>query len=137
MGILCRPFYQLSRTGVRRAAFVFLAMPLAMLALFHALEPWHLIVATLGVGAVRAVSLPASRAILTDLVGRDRLLSANALTGASSSAGELVGPLVSGVVVTAYGVGTGFFLVALTFGVCALLLFRVRHSRQPTSCGNR
>jgi len=109
-----------------RAAFVAFALPLGVLALTGEIEPWHLILATLLVGAVRALSLPALRAFLTDLVGRERLLSANALTGSSSSAGELAGPVVSGFVVKALGVASGFFMVAAAFGTCALMLFRVR-----------
>ena len=111
---------------VVRAAFVAFALPLGVLALTGEIEPWHLILTTLLVGAVRALSLPALRAFLTDLVGRERLLSANALTGSSSSAGELVGPVVAGFVVKALGVASGFFMVAAAFGACALMLFRVR-----------
>ena len=114
-----------------RAAFVAFSLPLGVLALTGAMEPWHLIVATLLVGAVRALSLPALRAFLTDLVGRERLLSANALTGSSSSAGELIGPVVAGVAVKALGVASGFFMVAAAFGSCALLLFRVK-PKPPT-----
>ena len=109
-----------------RAAFVAFALPLGVLALTGEIEPWHLILATLLVGAVRALSLPALRAFLTDLVGRERLLSANALTGSSSSVGELVGPVVAGFVIKALGVASGFFMVAAAFGACALMLFRVR-----------
>ena len=114
-----------------RAAFVVFALPLGVLALTGAMKPWHLVVATLLVGAVRALSLPALRAFLTDLVGRERLLSANALTGSSSSAGELVGPVVAGVAVKALGIASGFLMVAAAFGACALMLFRVK-PRPPT-----
>ncbi len=114
-----------------RAAFVVFALPLGVLALTGAMEPWHLIIAALVVGAVRALSLPALRAFLTDLVGRERLLSANALTGSSSSVGELIGPVVAGFVVKAAGVASGFFMVAAAFGTCALLLFRVK-PKPPT-----
>ena len=109
-----------------RAAFVALSLPLWALALSGALEPWHLLVATLGVGAVRALSLPALRAFLTDLVGRERLLSANSLTGASSSAGELVGPLLAGLAVATFGVESGFLITAIAYGTCALMLLRVK-----------
>ena len=111
-----------------RTAFVVFALPLGILAVTGALEPWHLIVVTLAVGTVRALSMPALRAFL---VGRDRLLSANALTGSSSSAGELIGPVVMGVAVKALGVASGLFMTAAAFGTCALLLFRVK-PRPPT-----
>ena len=114
-----------------RTAFVVFALPLGVLTIIGAMEPWHLIVATLLVGAVRALSLPALRAFLTDLVGRERPLSANALTGSSSSAGELIGPIVAGVAVKAMGVASGFFMVAAAFGTCALMLFRVK-PKPPT-----
>ena len=116
-----------------RASFVVLSLPLWALALSGALEPWHLLVATLGVGAVRALSLPALRAFLTDLVGRERLLSANSLTGASGSAGELVGPLIAGLALATFGVSSGFLITAVAYGACAVMLLRVK--RQPRSSG--
>ena len=109
-----------------RASFVALSLPLWALAMSGALQPWHLLVATLGVGAVRALSLPALRAFLTDLVGRERLLSANSLTGSSSSAGELIGPLITGFAVASLGIGSGFLITAVAYGACALMLLRVR-----------
>lgn len=109
-----------------RLLFVVFALPLGVLALFDLLELWHLVAASLAVGAVRAFSFPALRAFITDLVGRERVLTANALTGSSSSAGELAGPITAGLLITSLGIGSIFVGVAVAFGMCGLLILRVR-----------
>lgn len=109
-----------------RLSFVVFALPLGVLAMLGTLELWHLVAASLAVGTVRAFSFPALRAFITDLVGRERVLTANALTGSSSSAGELAGPVVAGVMIASLGIGSIFVGVALVFGICGLLILRVR-----------
>ena len=109
-----------------RMSFVALVLPLGALAMFDTLHLWHLVAASLAVGAVRAFSFPALRAFITDLVGRERVLTANALTGSSSSAGELAGPVIAGLMIASLGIGSIFLGVALTFGMCGLLILRVR-----------
>ncbi len=109
-----------------RLSFVAFALPLGILAALDMLELWHLVAASLAVGAARAFSFPALRAFITDLVGRERVLTANALTGSSSSAGELAGPVVAGILIASLGIGSIFMGVALVFGVCGLLILRVR-----------
>lgn len=108
-----------------RLSFVAFALPLGILAALDMLELWHLVAASLAVGAARAFSFPALRAFITDLVGRERVLTANALTGSSSSAGELAGPVVAGILIASLGIGSIFMGVALVFGVCGLLILRV------------
>ena len=108
-----------------RLSFVAFALPLGVMATLGVLELWHLVVASLAVGAVRAFSFPALRAFITDLVGRDRVLTANALTGSSSSTGELAGPVIAGLLIASLGLGSIFVGVALTFGLCGLLILRV------------
>lgn len=108
-----------------RLSFVAFSLPLGILVMLGMLELWHLVVASLAVGAARAFSFPALRAFITDLVGRDRVLTANALTGSSSSAGELAGPVIAGLMIASLGIGSIFVGVALTFGICGLLILRV------------
>ena len=109
-----------------RMLFVVVALPVGALAMYDFIQLWHLVAASLVVGAIRAFSFPALRAFIADLVGRERVLAANALTGSSSSAGELAGPVAAGLLIASMGVGSVFTGVALTFGMCGLLLFRVR-----------
>ena len=109
-----------------RLSFVVIALPLGVLAMYDLIRLWHLVAASLAVGAIRSFSFPALRAFITDLVGRERLLTANALTGSSSSAGELAGPVIAGLMIASMGIGSIFMGVAVTFGMCGLLILRVR-----------
>lgn len=74
---------------------------------------------------VVAVSEPAGQAAVPALVHRDDLVAANSLLGALREAGEVVGPLLGGLVVAAGGVRAGLAVDALTFLVSVPLLARV------------
>ena len=118
-----------------RLSFAAIAFAIGALVLLDAVSVWHLLAVSLVVGAIHSISLPALRAFITDLVGRRRLMSANALTGASSSAGELAGPLLAGFVIAAFGVGPVFLIASFVFGVCGLMLLRV--ARRPARSSSR
>ncbi len=66
--------------------------------------------------------LPARNALIPDLVGPDRLVTANSLASVSQSAAQLVGPLVGGALVTLGGPGLAVALDLATFLVAALSL---------------
>ena len=88
-------------------------------------EPWHLLVVGLFIGAVNAISGTALRAFLVDLVGTERVLTANALVQASFSAGDLLGPAIVGLLIARVGIGSVFLMAASALALSALLMLRV------------
>src|SRR5438132_6593289 len=82
---------------------VMLAM--ALLALTHTIQLWHLIVGAALVGTTSAFFYPASTSILPRVVEKDQLEAGNALLNLSRTAAVVIGPAVAGVVVAATGAG--------------------------------
>jgi MFS family permease len=105
-----------------------IVMSITILGFTGHLQLWHVIGEALIFGIVRGFFGPALIAITPDLVKQDDLASANALSSISSSATQLIGPLLGGLLIpliTPMGV---FAINALSFFISTLLLFPVRIS---------
>lgn len=90
------------------------------------LQLWHLIVESLIFGIVRGFFSPAIMSITPDLVKKDDIASANALSSISDNVTQLIGPLLGGLLIpliTPMGV---FTINALSFFISAFLLISVR-----------
>ena len=94
----------------------------AALAFADALELWHVYIAAFVFGAVDAFFQPAYTAAVPELVPRDDLQSANALSSLAIQAGRVVGPPVGGVLVAAGGTAFAFGANGLSFFLSAALL---------------
>lgn len=100
---------------------------LALLVAAEAVELWHLAVAGAVAGGASGFFLPASTALLPDVVPRELLVPANSLNTLSRlTAGRLVGPALGGLLVAAAGTGVAFAVDAATFVVSAATLAFLR-----------
>ena len=77
-------------------------------------------------GAATGFFQPASTGLLPEVVPPEELQPANALRATAVSGGEIVGPLMAGVLVAAAGAGWAIAVDAATFAVSALCLWRLR-----------
>src|SRR3984957_3904355 len=102
------------------------AAALGVLTLFHAVDPWVLLVFTflLGLGAV--MNDPAWQAITPEVVSPARHASAVALNSAGFNVARAVGPALGGLVVAAAGSGWSFLLNAGSFFGVIFFLYRWR-----------
>jgi len=103
----------------------------AFLAWAERLQLWHLIVLGAVFGVVGAFFLPAYRAMPPQLVARESLQSANALTELSGQLGQLLGPLLGAALVAIVGPAAAFAFDGLSFVVAAASLYAIRPSRRP------
>lgn len=103
----------------------------ALLAWFHLLQVWHLLVLNLIMGFVDAFFQPAYTAAVPDLVPEADLPSANALTSLSIQLGRIAGPALGAGIVALGGTMLAFALNGLTFAIAAALL--VPLLRRPTA----
>ena len=106
------------------------AAALGVLTLFHAVNPWVLLMFTflLGLGAV--MNDPAWQAITPDVVSPSRHASAVALNSAGFNVARAVGPALGGIVVAAAGSGWSFLLNAASFFGVIIFLYNWR--REPS-----
>lgn len=88
-------------------------------------------------GSVHAFEVPARHAFLSQLVPRDRLCQAVSLNAVSFNAARLLGPVIAGFTMAAFGTAPCFFFNALSFvvGILALLFVRpaTSKSEEPES----
>jgi len=101
----------LATTSVQTA----LASTLAALAAVGSARPWNVTLIVFGSGCATAIGLPALQALLPDLVPREDLTGAVALSSAQWNLGRVVGPALAGVVIGVGGYALAFAINASSF----------------------
>jgi len=77
-------------------------------------------------GFAGAIGNPAQQTLIHAIVGRERLLSAISLNSSARQLSGVIGPAVAGLIVVAFGPGTGFLVNAMTFIPLLVLLAAIR-----------
>jgi len=96
----------------------------AVLAFVH--DPAWMIALVFLAETVASPSFPAVEAAVPNLAGPDNLAWANGTIGFGRNIGEVLGPVLGGVVAAAGGASLVFWLNALSFGLSAALVWSVR-----------
>ena len=108
---------------------------LAAITLAHRVQAWHVWVIAFALGMVSAVDMPARQSFVNDLVGTTRLRNAISLNSATLQVGALIGPAISGLLISAVGAGYSFAINALCYAGPTVALLRMRagelNSRPP------
>ena len=106
---------------------------LLLLHLTGGLEYWHMTVVALANGSAWALDWPTRRALLPDLVGRDRVVDGMVLENVLQGLTRLTGPLLAGASMDQLGTGgTLGLLVAMSAGGFVLLTGLNTDSRSPS-----
>jgi predicted MFS family arabinose efflux permease len=92
-----------------------LAATLAALAAVGAARPWGVTAIVFASGCANALGLPSFQALLPDLVPRDELTGAVALSSAQWNLGRVIGPAIAGVVIGVGGYSLAFAINAASF----------------------
>ena len=82
-------------------------------------------------GTAYTFCLPAGNTLLPDLVSKDEMLNALALSSAQYNVGRVVGPALGGLVVSALSIAVAFYLNAGSFLIVVLAVTLVRTSFPP------
>ncbi|MFS0795311.1 MFS transporter [Microbacterium sp. 1P10AE] len=88
-------------------------------------------------GAVSAVSLPASAALVPDTVPAEQLRSANALLRLGLNGGTILGASAGGILIATFGPGWGLAVDAIAFAAAAAFFSRLRLPERARSDGER
>jgi MFS family permease len=106
------------------------AVALSSLTLAGRMTPALLLTFTFLLGCGVALTMPASQALIQELVPREQVRSAAALGGVAVNGARAVGPALAGLVIAQTGAGPVFALNAASYVVLALVLLRLR---RPTA----
>jgi MFS family permease len=103
------------------------AAVLCALALTGVIAAWQLYVLGFVQGVAFALDAPARHTLVFQIVGRDDLTNAVALSSSLGTTARIVGPALGGVVVASFGPGVAFGLNALSYAIviCAVLAIRL------------
>lgn len=99
---------------------------IAVLLIAGVAEVWMLAVLAGLTGAATGFFSPASTGILPEIVLTEHLQPANALRASAVSTGEILGPILGGLLIAAAGAGWAISIDAATFAVSALCLAMLR-----------
>jgi MFS family permease len=110
-----------------------LAAILAVLVLTHEVRVWHVFIIAFVLGSVVAIDNPTRQSFVNEMVGADQLRNAIGLNSSTFQLGALIGPAISGVLITAVGSGISFVINAVSFSApfLALLMMRPGELSQP------
>ena len=103
------------------------AVTLAVLALTGTIEVWQIYALGLVQGIAIAFDAPARHTLVFQIVGREDLTNAVALSSGLGTSARIIGPALGGLVVAAAGAGVAFALNAVSYTVviCAILAMRL------------
>ncbi len=109
-------------TEVIMAFFYFV---IAILISTNLIKVWHIILFAFLAGCVRSIDQPTRQAILPQVIPREDLVNAVALTNTVWQLCHLVGPAIAGMLIYVYGVGSTFYVGGVGFLVTVALVFAI------------
>jgi MFS family permease len=105
------------------------ALVLAMLIYMRRIHIAHVLALSLIAGCVRAFGGPAYQSLISTLVGKEHLPNAIALNSIQFNLAQVIGPLVAGAALAAFGIVACFGLngISFLFVIAAILVLRDIH----------
>jgi MFS family permease len=96
-------------------------------------EIWHILVLAIVMGVAQALEMPARSAFVAELVPRDVLPNAVALSSVAFNGARVVGPAIGGVTIALFGVAANFGVNAVSFAavLVGLAMIDPGSVRQP------
>ena len=123
---------------VTQALAALLAIVLWLVVLTGVVQVWMVFALAIGLGFVTVVDEPARHAFVEEMVGRERVPNAIALTSAVGNSARITGPALAGLLIFSVGAAWVFFVNAVSFVAVVLALLAMRKSElrrlhEPTS----
>jgi MFS family permease len=111
---------------ITQSAAALLAIVLWLIVLTDVVQVWMVFALAVGLGMVTVIDEPARHAFLEEMVGRDRVANAVALTSAVGNSARITGPAIAGLLIGAFGVAWVFFVNAISFLAVLAALIAMR-----------
>ena len=99
---------------------------LGLLVVTDVVATWQVVILAILQGTSMAMVAPAQDALMPNLVDRQHLLNAVALSGLARHGSRVAGPLAGGIVLATLGAGAAFFVSAGLLALAVLQLTRIR-----------
>ena len=126
-GVIAERYPKKTILAIVRLLLAVLAFAVGYLVAAELIEAWHLLVFALIQGSIVAFGMPAGASILIEIVGRDRLMSANLFSQTLSSVGTMLGPAIGGVLLGFSGVASVYVIVGVLYVFAFIFTFLIRN----------
>jgi len=112
---------------ITQSASMALALLYAALTLTHRIQVWEIFVLAAGLGVVNGFDIPTRQAFVVDMVGKEDLMNAIALSSSTFNGARIVGPAIAGILVASIGEGWCFFANGVSYVavIAGLLMMRL------------
>ena len=104
------------------------ALSVATLVLTDHIKIWHVMFFAFMLGMGNAIDAPVRQSFNAEVVGKDDLPNAVGLNSANFNTGRLIGPGLSGILISLYGTGVSFLLNGISYFVVIAALISIRES---------
>lgn len=105
------------------------ALTLGLLDIFDVVNIWHVYILAFLLGTASAIDGPIRQSFVFELVGPDDLSNAVSLNSLNFNMGRLIGPAVSGLIISAFGTGWSFLLNASSYVFVLFALSSMNESK--------
>jgi MFS family permease len=112
-----------------QAVSAVLATILAVVTISDLVTLWMVYALALLLGFVTVIDVPARQAFITEMVGPDDYVNAQALNSTIHNAGRLIGPAIAGLLIASVGPGAAFSINAASFVAVLIGLLRIDSSQ--------
>lgn len=116
-----------------QSVMLLVSAALSIATLTDRMTPWLLLGLTFALGCGNAFNMPAQQATTSDVVPREEVPRAVALSGISFNGARAVGPLVAGLLIAWAGTGAVFVANVVSFSLVICLLWRWKNPRRDDS----
>ena len=136
-GVIAERYPKKTILAIVRLLLAVLAFAVGYLVAAELIEAWHLLVFALIQGSIVAFGMPAGASILIEIVGRDRLMSANLFSQTLSSVGTMLGPAIGGVLLGFSGVASVYVIVGVLYVFAFIFTFLIRNNTITNPSGSK
>ena len=132
-GVIADRVNRLRLVTMTRAMFAALALLTGVLVATDVIQPWHLIVISLGTGALLSFDIPSRQAMLPNLVPEEHLVNAIAVYSFLFAGSAIIGPGFFAPLVNIWGLEGLFFLIGVAYALTVVMLLMMKPLPQNSS----
>ena len=110
-----------------------LSLWLAVAVVMDAIKWQDLVVRAFFFGLILAFRMPARQGLMSDIVGREHIMSAVALQTLSNNSMQFIGPAVAGLVIATLGIGNAYFIITAFLFLAALAQLFINSGDRDTA----
>ncbi|MEE9284205.1 MAG: MFS transporter [Dehalococcoidia bacterium] len=130
-GVIADRFPRRTILAVSQVTAAALATTMAVLGLTGAIQLWHIFAIILGFGVAWAINNPARHALIPQLVPREDMMNAIALSSTGFNIARSIGPFVGAALLATLGFGATFAVAAGLYAAVFFITLTIREEPAP------